>query len=50
MISGNRFSCQNMYNMEEYNSLIERQKYVLDKKYLSEQESTELPNGYVLKP
>lgn len=37
-----------MYNTEEYNRLIERQKYVLDEKYFSERESVELPDGYVL--
>lgn len=41
-------SYRNMYNTEEYKSLIERQKYVLDEKYFSERECTELTNGYTL--
>ncbi|MDE7398796.1 MAG: hypothetical protein K2N06_04620 [Oscillospiraceae bacterium] len=41
-------SYRNMYNTEEYNRLIERQKYVLDEKYFSERESFELPEGYGL--
>lgn len=41
-------SYRNMYDTEEYNSLIERQKYVLDEKYFSEREITELPEGYIL--
>lgn len=40
-------SYRNMYNTEEYNSLIERQKYVLDEKYLTkERKQCELPEGY----
>ncbi len=39
-------SYRNMYNTEEYNSLIEHQKYVLDEKYLTkEREQCELPEG-----
>lgn len=41
-------SYRNMYDTEEYNRSIERQKYVLDEKYFSKRESTELPDGYVL--
>ena len=41
-------SYRNMYGTGEYSRMIERQKYVLDGKYLTGQEQYELPDGYTL--
>lgn len=41
-------SYRNLYGTEEYNRYIDKTKYVLDEKYLSERNSYDLPEDYTL--
>lgn len=44
----NRFSYKNVYGTDDYNKFIDKQRYVIDDKFLSETENYELSDGFSL--